>query len=138
MTILESRKATMQKAFNQVVKGLARQYFYRSVDEYGCAYRGYQSSSDDFTCKCAIGHLIPDDKYTSNLEGKLVTNSLLVQNAIPKSIVDAFGLKSLQELQQAHDRCESRDNMRQRLIFFAERHGLSIPEELNTKQESLA
>lgn len=36
------------------------------VDSYSvsCRYRG------DNDCKCAVGHLIPDDEYKSSLEGK--------------------------------------------------------------------
>ena len=54
---------TKQTIFNKVVRHL-RQQGQKSSDQNGCLYRGPNGT------KCAIGCLIPDKKYNSNMEGR--------------------------------------------------------------------
>jgi len=58
-----------------------------------CAYR------DDRGFKCAIGCLIPDDKYDPKMEGK---NIRYLRRAHP-SLLPKVDSKFLTELQRAHD-----------------------------------
>lgn len=53
---------TPQETFNIVKEHLLKQQC-RALGRGGCAYRGAEGR------KCAIGCLIPDDKYTPDLEG---------------------------------------------------------------------
>ena len=88
---------TNQEAFNVSVCGLLRQGqpSFKLTDDgryRRCKYRGRDG------CKCAIGFLIPDDKYNLDCEDKLV-QELDLQH---------YGLKGpslalLYRLQRAHD-----------------------------------
>jgi len=55
---------TKQEIFDTVYNGLAAQGFKQSVDTVGCSYRGRDDT------KCAFGHLIPDEQYSSFLENE--------------------------------------------------------------------
>lgn len=115
-----------QEAFNTVVAGLLNQGR-KSVNAYGdCMYRG------DYGCKCAAGHLIPDDKYDSKVEGYGIP--LVFRKSYPKSVCDlllnAVGISTREEavfvrdLQRVHDKEDVKDWP----LYFrviAEEHGLS-------------
>jgi hypothetical protein len=66
----------------------------------GCWYR---SSG----CKCAVGHLIPDNKYSSDMEGFWLSSGLLTQFKEPLGLegvdIKKEDKKFLQELQDIHD-----------------------------------
>lgn len=61
-----------------------------------CAYRG------DEGLKCAIGCLIPDNEYSSCIEGyaihALINNPIQLASATLLKIVDAVGLQFLENL----------------------------------------
>lgn len=61
-----------QEIFNIVYNGLKAQGFVKSVlgEIKRCAYRG------DNDCKCAFGHLIPDEVYDKTLEDELARRLL--------------------------------------------------------------
>jgi len=88
-----------QEVFDKVATHLLTQMV-RSADEDGCLYRGPNG------LKCAIGCLIPDDKYDSGMEG-LAAVSILVDKALPISIPDEEAFNSWSEylrvFQQIHD-----------------------------------
>jgi hypothetical protein len=70
-----------------------------------CAYRG------DSGCKCAIGCLIPDDRYDPSLEGNDVVRGLVRQLLIDIGIdMTNFSIASLIiDLQHTHDAYEPKD-----------------------------
>lgn len=85
-----------QLVFDTAVKGI-RQQGKRSIEKEGCVYR----SPDG--CKCAVGHLIPDENYDSELE-----NFTPVDRCVRKAIAPEFGVTDvdadfLRELQVCHD-----------------------------------
>lgn len=55
---------TDQETFEIVWNGLKAQGFERSLMRGNCAYRGPNGA------KCAAGHLIPDDEYSADMEGR--------------------------------------------------------------------
>lgn len=57
--------------------------------------------------KCAIGRYIPDDKYTTLIEGKNVI-SKLVYNLIPQNI-SMLGIDFLLSIQSLHDESDNWD-----------------------------
>lgn len=57
-----------QRVFDHVVKHLLAQGV-KSGDDSMCLYRSVVDGKD---CKCAIGWLIPDDKYDPAFEGKAI------------------------------------------------------------------
>lgn len=112
-----------QEAFETVVRGLYAQGG-PSFDDlhHGpgiCKYRGAEGR------KCAVGHLIPDEKYVPELECNIVDN-------FSPEFLDtfAFNLEELQELQHAHD-LES-TCIAEALNSFAEKHYLVWPPEVPT------
>jgi hypothetical protein len=82
-----------QKTFDTVVQHLRKQGKRALTDKGGCAYRGLGGT------KCAVGVLIPDDKYSESMEG--LSANLLIANGY----VDVFScnLTLLESLQSIHD-----------------------------------
>ena len=73
-----------------------------------CAYRGENGTM------CAIGCLIDDKFYTSNLEGRPIYSEkvrLAVENSIGRVLEDKE-LKILEEMQRAHDYAAVKDSFR--------------------------
>lgn len=92
---------TPQEAFDIAAKGIQAQGG-RSVDEDDvCLYRGPNG------CKCAVGHLIPDDLYDPKME-KNPIECLLRRRRIRAHFA---GLDAcfLSDLQSTHDNYEYRD-----------------------------
>ncbi len=60
---------TEQEAFDKSISGLRDQNRKSYTDHSGrtCAYRGPNG------CKCAIGHLIPDNIYSTKMEHKSIS-----------------------------------------------------------------
>lgn len=92
---------TNQEVFDKVLFALRKQgrasIRYTHSQNSECAYRGHDGM------KCAVGHLIPDEKYNAGLEG-VKCSDLQVRYAA--------GLTEHQEdlgiaLQDAHDHCLS-------------------------------
>lgn len=118
-----------QQIFDTVVKGILSQggESFNSGTGY-CAYRNGQGR------KCAIGWLIPDEIYTSNME-----YAYSVDDITNKIGIDAEHDAFCFELQMIHDssgraglgnhRKSDEDFLsewKKRMIDFAEREGLSI------------
>lgn len=87
-----------QLIFDDAVSGIRKQGK-RAIAHGGCVYR----ASDG--CKCAVGHLIPNDKYYSELENYLGYSSEVLQ-----TIDGKYGVTHkqddgifLRELQMCHD-----------------------------------
>lgn len=84
-----------QSAFNLVLTALRKQGV-ASMDALGgCLYRGPND------CKCAVGHLIPDDvEITNSLNGMSAANLLCEAVYEP---LDHLGKDFLMDLQRVHD-----------------------------------
>jgi hypothetical protein len=128
-----------QDAFDRAVTGIIKQGRF-AVRDGSCCYRFDPDAKAarplaDYPpevcyatapCRCAVGQLIPDDKYDITMEGKL---------AYAASIVDALGnpdeedLRFLQALQEIHDACARDDESLDAFIsdarVFARQYGLN-------------
>lgn len=116
---------TLQQVFDDAYLGLAAQGFVRSVRHdwngasIGCAYRGDEGR------RCALGHCIPDARYTNALEGYFGGD--LPKN-LPGLFSDAIGDGALVALQNSHDYAISPDRMKSELENFARVSGLTVPD----------
>jgi len=114
-----------QEIFDKISKHLLTQNL-RSANGRRCYYRSPEG------LKCALGALIPDEKYDQKLEG---------QSAYSVEVLKAIGLGKtsredkdfLRKLQEIHDHSEP-DEWAWRLRMFAERYNLifSIEKEFLT------
>lgn len=77
-----------QKAFDTALNGLRNQGR-RSLGGIGCRYRGKGGA------KCAIGFLIPDDRYSEDIEGKSADHDIIIE-AVDASFDDGSFLWGLQ------------------------------------------
>lgn len=115
-----------QLIFDTAYKGLAAQGFQRSVapGEFfgGCRYRGGEGR------KCAVGHLIPDDRYYYGIEGKSVNDREVLRLIEPSFGVSLFDHCFLTSLQRAHDEGTMPELMQEALKSFAREYKLTIPE----------
>jgi hypothetical protein len=92
-------KMNHQEIFNKVLDALRKQG-HASINKNGsCMYRAENGD------RCAVGHLISDEAYSPELEGRRASTSP-VQSALASSGVptDFDTIKLLMELQFAHDR----------------------------------
>lgn len=89
-----TENTTEQELFDFVVKALAAQE-YKSADSSGCRYRTMVNGK---SCKCAAGHLIPNELYKESIEGSSWRGALRILTEIPPT---HLGLIS--NLQHAHD-----------------------------------
>jgi hypothetical protein len=111
---------TKQEAFDRMVRGLRDQGWRKSTFPDGrCAYRG------EGGLKCAIGHLIPDEKYTSNMDNAWSPYGVLCEVKI--SVEDQRPWSFLSDCQNAHDDAHNRLDMHQRLQAVAAEYSLTFP-----------
>lgn len=85
-----------QKVFNQVVIHLITQNERAFGPRGNCVYRGKDG------LRCAIGCLIPDDKYNEDMEGTPLSKKQSVQDAISLKM-SSLHLQLLVSLQFIHD-----------------------------------
>ncbi|WP_353645740.1 hypothetical protein [Mesorhizobium sp. WSM2239] len=108
-----------QEIFNTVYLGLAAQDFRQSYDDDTdqCAYRGPNN------LKCAIGHLIPDDKYHPEMDGSIwLARNFHAARMLTELSRDEFSL-----LQNAHDYANTPADMRERFESIAKTYNLKVP-----------
>lgn len=109
---------TQQELFDVMWKGLKSQNWQQSVSTITahCVYRGDEGR------KCALGWLIPDDKYRPAFDDphKWVTEDVC------KHIGLGDHVSFLRHAQRTHDGSES--DMEQRFRDFAAHYNLTIPE----------
>lgn len=103
---------TEQEVFNRVAVHLLSQKK-RSEDKFGCLYRSPEG------LKCAIGCLIPDEKYSPSMERNLVDR--LDLSLIGLSDIDLWFLESLQSI---HDQYDPTHWLNE-LSYFAQDWGIS-------------
>src|ERR1700690_1533902 len=105
-------KMTNEEVFRVVYTGLRKQGFERSLDSRGdyCMYRGLNGK------KCAVGMLIPDDRYDSRFEKR----SYLSLRTEPGGVgFDVKDVEFLNILQAIHDTSDEPGRMRMRLLDVA-------------------
>jgi hypothetical protein len=105
---------TAQEVFDTVATHLLTQGRKALSDDKQCAYRAPNGD------KCAVGCLIPDDKYVPKMEGKGV-DFLLAEFKLVE-LEPHMGL--LLVLQDTHDR-RALEDWPTRLVQVAQMHGLS-------------
>lgn len=86
-----------QEIFDKVVTHLRKQGC-KSFDEFtqSCLYRGPNGTS------CAVGCLIPDEEYTSAIEGDIV-DALIYRFQLPSLIPMQSNIELLGAFQRMHD-----------------------------------
>jgi hypothetical protein len=111
-----------QTIFNQVYNGLKAQGFEKSMqdtaDDALCAYRGVGG------LKCAVGQIIPDEKYQSVFEDWTLSKIL---KTVFSFDFDVRHSRLLADLQEAHDGAYDPDSMKARLIGVAYHYHVEIP-----------
>ncbi len=123
---------TRQEAFDKAYKGLAGQGFKKSILSNGlesCAYRGADG------LKCAVGFLIPDEKYQKKFEGVAVCEPYelvserreILEELFEAANIDPEDALFYEGLQYAHDNSEVID-METNLRNLAKMYHLTIPE----------
>jgi hypothetical protein len=117
----------LQTIFSNAYVGLKNQNWKKSGRDGSC----YYYYSDDL--KCAIGHSIPQERYTEDLELDSACSLEIVKalnvNAINDSLSREFR-ECLRALQLCHDDSyisERENNMQQDLKDFAAEYKLNIP-----------
>lgn len=87
---------TKREYYDLLVRS-ARDGTFPSVDDHGnCRYRGPAGQ------RCAVGLLIPDDRYTPDLEG-ISAFSQLLAGALAGLVPEGLTRKDLSRIQQLHD-----------------------------------
>lgn len=85
-----------QEVFDKIITSLRKQGK-KSEDENGvCLYRGEDN------CKCAVGHLIPDDLYHPSMETWGI-DSFEIRRALLE-VVDHSSFDLITAMQRIHDR----------------------------------
>lgn len=114
---------SLQEIFDKVATHLLTQKKRAVVgrDE-RCAYRGKDG------CMCAVGVLIPDDQYSTDMEGRSVFSELVVNALFSKydSNKDEHRLKInlLSYFQEIHDRAQPSEWL-EKIKELGDTHGLS-------------
>ena len=117
-------KEALQQAFNKAYLGLKAQGFERShKGGSGCRYRGPDGK------KCAIGHMIPDEHYRPEMEGGSVCFiAESYPEALPVGLRGIPAQHALHRLQRCHDQASNPEDMKRRLVNYAEDWELTVPE----------
>lgn len=111
-----------QEVFNEVWNGLKSQGWQKSSDRGSYYYR-----HPNGRLKCAIGHLIPDEEYRPEFEGK---SAHYLMNSRQLKCLEGMDLDFLECLQGLHDSIfkSSPAEMEEKFRNFAEIKELTIPE----------
>lgn len=105
---------TNQYIFNKVWQGAVLQNFQSSTNEWGEPV--YRNSNG---LKCHIGHLIPDECYSSSFEGH---GASFIFECSESQV------KFLERIQKAHDFDNAANEIKSNLLKVAEEYSLIIPE----------
>lgn len=84
----------------------------------------YRATDNHKGESCFIGELIPDSLYSKELEHRTISNIITYNEEF--KVLNPIK-NQLQELQEIHD-LEPVNSWKEKLINFAKRHGLGIPE----------
>lgn len=124
-----------QEMFNKVWLGLQAQGWKQSIIGTTCRYRGPEG------LKCAVGHLIPDDKYQSYWESSSIAYLIGRFPLLLGMQLTEEDMEFLEHLQRAHDQNAIRHqfdengkaelkrfaDMRSTFLELASLHNLSVP-----------
>lgn len=127
---------TLQDAFTVMFTGLRAQGFKQSAREvmedgvcvHKCMYRGPNG------LKCALGMLLPDDEYLSEMEGNGVNTLTELSTTFAKLCYPmkkeemGVSLEKLEALQSIHDMCNDPAKMERAFRVFAIKNELTVPE----------
>lgn len=102
-------------------------------EHFGCAYR---QEVDGKLCKCAAGHLIPDEDYHSEMEGKYVPDyhSSFFKGPVAEYFMARYNNEELgliSHLQKIHDnsnRFSTVEEMKPRFLKAYKLFNLNIPD----------
>ena len=115
---------TAQQTFEHVVKHLFKQGRRSYSDASGCLYKGPNNTS------CAVGCLIPDDVYSTGMEGKPYGNTSnlfdhypVLTKVMPKH---TYLLRSLQKVHDGNSVWKNEKLMRDVLRDVGKAHKLKI------------
>jgi hypothetical protein len=124
----EPKKTNIQEAFNIVTHHLLNQNRKSEDAAGGCLYR------DEYGNKCAIGILIPDHLYTTNIESFPVINicDVLEDAGLEMSPVMK---EMLIKLQNIHDNCEV-ENWKHNLKDLSKFYNLEWPQDIDKDSSS--
>lgn len=114
---------TRQEIFDTAYRGLEAQGFKQSLNGSGCSYRG------DDGRKCAIGHIIPDERYNSDMEG------IAADNLADKCLNDLIAISDydfIWRLQRCHDGSYEPKAMQECLRELADGYDLTVPVEVQS------
>lgn len=125
---------TRQQLFDMAFTGLLRQDFQRAATQGSsgasvCVYRAKHG------LKCAIGHMIPDDRYDPRMDvgsQEPGTGSGFTKACVAADIGDS-DWPWARGLQQCHDTARNASEMLRSLIHFALRHNLKAPMDLSSR-----
>lgn len=122
----------LQTSFNHVCLGLINApqpsvYYDAVLESDNCKYRGEQGT------KCAVGHLIPDEFYSEDMEG-LGVGTLWETHFELRPLLAPWSVRDLKELQHHHDFAALKwdpsvkwsDIIRKELSVFAAKHNLKM------------
>ncbi len=131
MNIPDMATASFQDIYNYVAQAIIKQGKPAMMNSAICAYRAPDG------CKCAIGHLIPDDMYHSGLENKRAWTVVgpMIAPAVVIKLPGVTPDETLNErltffnlLQNAHDEADRTNflhDFRNRMIRVARRFHLT-------------
>ncbi len=109
-----------QEAFNKICDHLMTQNSKAVSIQGDCRYRGEDGKM------CAIGCLIPDDVYSSGMEGKNVRGTLFDGNEPLRRLFADIDFGMLGDCQDVHDQ-EPLSSWANKLRDIAAWHGLTKP-----------
>ena len=116
----------LQNIFDRVVTHLLTQNA-KALDDAGyCTYRGFDGRM------CAIGCLIPPERYEKFLEGKSATSSVVLTAIGFDLNVNDYTRRFLEDLQAIHDNAIFVKEWPERLSYVAYNYNLQIPNILFT------
>lgn len=111
-----------QELFNRAYLGLKSQDFKLSRDcnAWDPLYRGPDGT------RCAIGWLIPDEKYELSFESSPIDRNFRIFNCLNLKNTKE-NIEFVQKLQNCHDEASDSEDMIMKLENFGKSYGLTIP-----------
>lgn len=115
---------TRQELFNMAYIGLTSQMWNQSfVQGQGCSYRDHENG-----LKCAVGHMIPDDRYDSAFEGSTVRFGSMSEEIRKAAGISDEDSKFAAKMQSIHDDVYTTPlQMKERFETLAVQYDLKIP-----------
>lgn len=91
-----TNKINNQQAFDAALFGIRSQNYAKAMNEHGdCSYRGKNNT------KCAIGHSLPDELYSTSIEGGTIR--IIMREPVFKNFYSEVSVVLLTDMQRVHD-----------------------------------